>query len=290
MITYNHENYIEQAIDSILVQECNFTFEIVIGEDFSTDNTRKILLDYQMQYPNKINLILHPKNIGAIKNQIETHKACKGKYIAICEGDDYWTDPKKLQKQVDLMEANPNYSICFTNGIKISEKERLKESIISNGYHPKEFNTEYLISKDCMIPTASILFKNISLEIDLNNFPIGDYPLIYAISRYGKMAYIDEEMICYRIHEKSVLRQSSLIEIKLQQLKCIDELIKFDKTFVSRLKFNKSVHLDELSAIYFLKGNLIKSIYYFIKSIYNFPLRSYKEWKDTLWRIRKYEN
>jgi len=112
MMAYNHEKYINQAIECILMQKTNFNFDIVIGEDFSTDKTRQIILDYQLKYPSKFKLLLHKKNIGAMANQMAVLKACTGKYIALCEGDDYWTDPYKLQKQVDFMDANEGYSMC----------------------------------------------------------------------------------------------------------------------------------------------------------------------------------
>ncbi len=95
------------------MQKCDFDFDIVVGEDCSTDNTRTILLEYQKKYPSKFRLLLHEKNIGAMNNQMETLSACKGKYIALCEGDDYWTDPLKLQKQVDFLESHEDYNGVF---------------------------------------------------------------------------------------------------------------------------------------------------------------------------------
>lgn len=101
-LTYNHEKYIAQALESILMQKVNFTYEIVVGEDCSKDRTREILIQYAEKHPDKFHLLLHEKNIGAAKNQNKVFENCKGKYIAMLEGDDYWTDPYKLQKQVDF--------------------------------------------------------------------------------------------------------------------------------------------------------------------------------------------
>ena len=115
IITYNHERYIAQAIDSVLMQKTNFEFEIVIGEDSSTDNTRDIIQSYISRYPDKIRLITSNKNVGAGRNAVRTLKACKGKYIASLEGDDYWITKDKLQKQVDILEQHSNYSMCFSN-------------------------------------------------------------------------------------------------------------------------------------------------------------------------------
>jgi len=113
-ITYNHELFIAQAIDGFLIQETNFDFEIVIGEDCSTDNTRKIIEEYQKKYPTKIKLLPSNTNLGIEANFYRTMQACNGKYIAICDGDDYWTDKNKLQLQVDFLENNKEYGTVAT--------------------------------------------------------------------------------------------------------------------------------------------------------------------------------
>src|SRR5690606_36284281 len=128
--TYNHANYIAQCLDSILMQQTTFPFEIILGEDESTDGTREICKDYAQKHPDIIKLFLRSrKDVIYINgkptgrfNFLASLKACTGKYIALCEGDDFWTDPLKLQKQVDFLEANPEYEACFTNISIIDEK------------------------------------------------------------------------------------------------------------------------------------------------------------------------
>jgi glycosyltransferase involved in cell wall biosynthesis len=112
IVTYNHENYISQCIDSVLSQVTNFDYEIIIGEDCSYDNTLQICLNYQLEHKN-IRLLKSDKNIGLIANWIRSIKACRGKYIAICEGDDFWIDPNKLQIQTDFMDANIRFCDVF---------------------------------------------------------------------------------------------------------------------------------------------------------------------------------
>lgn len=112
-ITYNHEPYIRKCIEGVLMQQVNFTMEFIIAEDCSTDGTLAICKEYAEKYPNLIQLITSENNVGAIANERRAMKAVKGKYIAFCEGDDYWTDPLKLQKQVDFLEENPEYSVTF---------------------------------------------------------------------------------------------------------------------------------------------------------------------------------
>lgn len=112
-ITYNHEPYLRQALDSFLMQKTSFAYEIVLAEDCSTDGTREICMEYAAMYPDIIHYIWSENNVGAVENEARAIRAAKGKYIALCEGDDYWTDPKKLQKQVDFLESHPEYSVTF---------------------------------------------------------------------------------------------------------------------------------------------------------------------------------
>ncbi len=112
-ITYNHEPYIRKCIEGVLMQKVNFPIEFIIAEDCSTDGTLAICKEYAEKYPELIRLITSKNNVGAIANERRAMKAAKGKYIAFCEGDDYWIDPLKLQKQVDFLEKNPEYSVTF---------------------------------------------------------------------------------------------------------------------------------------------------------------------------------
>ena len=114
MVTYNHERYIRQAIEGVLNQRTDFAYEVVIGEDASTDRTREICFEYQRRYPEKIRVLWSEENQYAVAgNVVRVNAACRGKYIAYCEGDDYWTNPDKLQLQIDAFRANPNLGICL---------------------------------------------------------------------------------------------------------------------------------------------------------------------------------
>lgn len=113
MITYNHEKYIKDAIEGILMQKTSFPIELIIGEDCSTENTRKIVEDYAEKYPNLIFAQYSEKNLDMMNNFFNVLQAVRSKYIALCEGDDYWTDPLKLQKQVDFLANNLN--ILYSN-------------------------------------------------------------------------------------------------------------------------------------------------------------------------------
>ena len=115
MITYNHAPFIAQAIEGVLQQKTTFPFELVIGEDCSTDNTREIVSEYHKKHPDIFRVIASDKNIGATRNSLRTLKACQGKYIAYCEGDDYWHHPYKLQKQVDYLESHQECGLVYWN-------------------------------------------------------------------------------------------------------------------------------------------------------------------------------
>jgi len=198
MVAYNHEEFIAEAIDGVIMQKTDFPIEIVLGEDFSTDNTRKIVQEYADRYPEIIKPLFHKKNIGMMANCIQTIRACKGKYIAMCEGDDYWIDPLKLQKQVDFLEANPDFSMCAHNS-DILEYGELKKMPPIKG---ESFTTEDIISLDWGIMTASIMFRKDTLEIPdwFSNIKNDDYAIQLLVSLKGKIGILPDAMSVYRKH------------------------------------------------------------------------------------------
>lgn len=203
MITYNHEKYIAQALDSVLMQKVDFKYEIVVGEDCSTDRTRAILLEYQEKYPHIFNLILHEKNVGAAKNVQAVDQACRGEYIAALEGDDYWTDPYKLQTQVDEMRKYPDCHMSFHPALEIWE-DKSRESEIA--HRPAKGNRvftphEIIRGGGGLCPTASLVFKRDVLENLPQWFyeaPAGDYFTQIFGSLHGGALYIDRPMSAYR--------------------------------------------------------------------------------------------
>jgi glycosyltransferase involved in cell wall biosynthesis len=204
VITYNHEKYIRQALDSVLMQKTDFPFEIVIGEDCSTDGTQEIIQSYLSKYPDLIKVITSSSNVGPMANVVRTYKACLGKYIAVLESDDYWTDPLKLQKQVDLLELNKECSLCYTNRYIIDSKNR----ILSSGNLPLVTN-KYLTRNDVIgrftPPTQTIVFRNRAITPELldvlKSVYNGDTTLSYFLIREGKFVYLNEITACYRQHE-----------------------------------------------------------------------------------------
>ncbi len=213
IITYNHEKYIAQAIDSVLMQKTDFDFEIIIGEDDSQDNTREIVKKYKEKYPEKINLFLNDrKNVIHIDgkptgrwNFVNNLRNARGQYIALLDGDDYWTDPYKLQKQVDFLDFNPSCSICFHDYVKKWEDDSDKNRIV---YSPikKIFPLADFLEKGS-ISTHTVMFRSFiqdGLPDLLFRTPQADWPLFVLCGLHGNFIHMEEVMGVYRIHSKSI--------------------------------------------------------------------------------------
>jgi glycosyltransferase involved in cell wall biosynthesis len=205
MITYNQERYIAQALDSVLMQEVDFAYEIVIGEDCSTDGTRDIVLSYQRRHPDKIRLLLPDENLGMIRNFAQTYYACLGQYVAILEGDDFWTCADKLQKQVSFLDANPECSICFTT-TKVFFEENDAPGYMSPSDCKALSTIDDLLLGNFM-QTCSVMFRN-KLFGELPDWffsgVIGDYPLHVLNAAHGHIGYLNDVMAAYRIHSSGV--------------------------------------------------------------------------------------
>jgi glycosyltransferase involved in cell wall biosynthesis len=149
ILTFNQKNFIAQAIESALAQETDFDFEILVGDDCSTDGAREVIAAYAAQYPDQVKAVLHPKNLGqnGLFNTIETLKLAQGQYIAPMDGDDYWTDPLKLQKQVNYMETHPDFSACFHNAL-ITYEDGLDSHELNAPDQKRVVTVEDLVGED----------------------------------------------------------------------------------------------------------------------------------------------
>lgn len=205
MLTYRHEKFIAQAIEGVIAQKCNFPIELIIGEDCSPDDTRKIVLDYQRRYPNLIRVLISMRNVGAYANGRRCQLATRGKYVALCEGDDYWHHSYKLQMQVDLMEANPEIVVCHTDFDRLTRFRR-RQRCYQN--HPPKWlaNGSAYISllHDWSVRTATSIYRREVFEkfwgtaFDNENWPFGDINRLLFASRMGKFKYIDISTATYR--------------------------------------------------------------------------------------------
>jgi glycosyltransferase involved in cell wall biosynthesis len=204
-ITYNHASYISECIEGILMQKTTFPFELVIGEDCSTDGTRALVLDYSQKYPEIIRLITSETNVGVFGNSKRSTLAGRGKYTAWCEGDDYWTDPYKLQKQVDFLEKHPDYSMCCHASKVITEKQENEGEIVRIADTDTTITLDDLLaplSKN-FIRTESIVYRREPIRVVpewYQRMVVGDYPLFLLLAYHGNIRYINQVMSVYRKH------------------------------------------------------------------------------------------
>ncbi len=201
MITYNHELYIKEAILAVLAQKTNFEIELIVANDYSPDKTEFVVREIIDTHPksNIIKYTRHTANKGMMPNFIWAMEQCNGEYIALCEGDDYWTDPHKLQKQVDFLEINRDFILCFHPVKILKPNGQLTDDFIT--YVPDNFeHFENLANHGNYIHTPSVVFRNIlkSFPDEFLYSPIGDYFIYMLLAQYGKIGRLDDTMSIYR--------------------------------------------------------------------------------------------
>lgn len=234
MITYNHEKFIAQAIESILSQKVNFRYEIIIGEDCSKDKTRDICKKYKNLYPDKIKLILQPNNVGMLENSRRVFEACTGKYIAHLEGDDYWNDDKKLQRQIDFLEKHNEYIACVHNSYILNYEDNRKKKL-SKKRKNYSLKIEDIIEWNNLFQTSSLVIKG-NLYLNRPQFAdgltdAGDYSMALWLALNGKIYYMANVMSTYRFQTPGSWTQNNIIEekIKKNQEKIKNMLNSFDQ-------------------------------------------------------------
>ena len=201
-LTFNHENYIRQTLDGFLMQKTSFPFKILIHDDASTDNTVNILREYEKEYPNLFDILVQQKNQRSIyKTGIGirfNYPRAKGKYIAVCEGDDYWLDPLKLQKQVDFLENNLDYNL-------VGHRAKDSYNVIRGIFEKDSFGFDDVYFRNLRIPTASFVFRN-NIEFPDWSMKVygGDRATIFLNAQKGKLKILPFIGSHYRIHENGV--------------------------------------------------------------------------------------
>jgi len=206
MITYMHESFIAEAINGVLMQQCDFDVELIIADDCSPDNTRVVVESFK-EYANYnwIKYIKHDQNKGMMGNFIWAMEQSTGNYVAFCEGDDYWTDPLKLQKQVDLLESNNNLCLSAHNAIIL--KRDNTEEVFNKAIEKQLFSIEDVILKNWFIPTCSIVLRKYLLSPLpkwLTQVKHGDLSILLLATLKGKIHYDPNVMGLYRKHDGGV--------------------------------------------------------------------------------------
>ncbi len=206
MITYNEKEYISQALDSVLSQKVDFPYEILIGDDASTDGTQVILKKYAEKYRKKIRLFVRTKNLGPSRNAYELLIRAKGKYTATCEGDDYWIDPLKLQKQVDILEENPSLVGCAHKFTIVDESGKTIEGKSLPWVHAKkvfrlnDFKGIYMPGQPSTFMRRNLVtqyHEDISVMYKIDGF-VSDRTLMMLSLFHGNYTCLDDTMSCYR--------------------------------------------------------------------------------------------
>ncbi|MDM1551971.1 glycosyltransferase family 2 protein [Empedobacter falsenii] len=233
--TYGQESYIVDTIKGVLSQQYNGEIEFIITNDNSPDDTDNVIKNFLATAKIPTNIIIkyikHEANKGAIPNFAWTISQCTGKYIAICEGDDYWTDPLKLQKQVDFLEDNEDCVLCFHKVNILKTNDEIVEDFITKV--PENYQYRETLAKNSnYIHTPSVLFKNVikdKLNIpEFTNSPIGDYFLYLLLTKYGKIGYLQEIMAVYR-HGVGVYSSLNLINKVKKEILLFSNLYAYEK-------------------------------------------------------------
>jgi len=221
MITYNHEPYIVQAIEGVVKQETEYPFELIIGEDCSTDGTREIVFEYQKKYPEIIRVITSDKNVGVKKNGYRTTNTCRGKYLAFCEGDDYWHHPDKLQKQVDYMESHPECGLVFADcDVYYDRSKKFIRSFNSfKGFHScanltiKEIIFGGMVKFTCTAMTRRELYEEVIQRdpylYQSEELLLGDMQAWAEITLMSEALYFPETLATYRVISESASRSKN---------------------------------------------------------------------------------
>jgi glycosyltransferase involved in cell wall biosynthesis len=276
MVAYNQEKYVDKAVESIMMQQTNFEYLLIIGEDCSTDNTRKLCEIQKEKYGNKIQLLLNEKNLGSMDNALNVYEKCfqsNAKYIALCEGDDYWTDPHKLQKQVDFLETHPDYAICF-HAVNILEDGKLRPSELN--WSDKEATYSILdLANSNLMHTPSVVFRNGLIDKFpewYQESPVGDYVLHLLNAKKGLIKYLPEVMAVYRVHEGGTWSQRRMDEVYLRSIALLDLLMKedFEAKVIEVFKSQKTRRIREFTR-WLLTNNKYQELHDFINKYKNKP-------------------
>lgn len=222
--TYNQEKFIAQALDSVLMQKTSFLFEIIVSDDCSKDGTRDILLKYQRDYPDKMRLILGAENVGGPRNLRRVIEASSAKYITCLDGDDYYTDKYKLQKQVEFLEENERYAACFHNVLNVNEKTGKKSLFLPFDF-PQVIYAKDVISKKWFLPIHSVVMHReyVAFPEWYEEVMNDDYVVDLSVAMHGPFYYMSDVMAVYRHHDANTsLQYADQLLINKQLYKILD--------------------------------------------------------------------
>lgn len=226
MPTFNHERYLAQALDSALQQVTDFDYEIVVGEDASTDGTRDLLLDYARRHPGRIVPVLHQRNMGWRRNFNETLAQCRGDFIALLEGDDWWISPHKLQKQVDLLRDRTDCVLCFTRTRRYVEGGEELESLPTVAVRHVTGVRDIIACQ--YVQTCSVMLRRSAIGTGMpawfEGLRMGDWPLWILTAHHGKLVFLDEPLAAYRVHSGGLWSGTDPITMCREVIRMLERL------------------------------------------------------------------
>lgn len=229
MITYNHDRYIAQAIESVLMQVVDFEYEIIIGDDASSDDTPAIIRRYEAMHPH-IRPVLRQHNLGAMRNVVDLYQHCRGEYVAFLEGDDFWIDKNKIQRQVDALDSHREWSMCFHPVEHVASSGELLQQVFP-AHTPTDYGFEAVV-KNNLVPTCSIMFRRElfpSYPDVFRQFSLGDWPLCMLLAERGELGFLPQVMGAYRIHSLGTWSARSVADREhkvLQMLLAMQDLVR----------------------------------------------------------------
>ena len=210
-VAYNHSKFIRQTLDGFVNQKTNFTFEVLINDDASADDTADIIREYANAYPDIIKPVFQTENQysrGVLVTQTYLYPKVRGKYVAVCDGDDYWTDPLKLQKQVDYLDRHPDCTVCFHPVSIFWDDGSRPEYVWPTKKHIKRISLDNLL-RDNFIPNCSVMYRwqpnglDVVKQWPANIYP-GDLFLHLLHAKHGKIGFLPDVMACYRKHPAGI--------------------------------------------------------------------------------------
>lgn len=258
MITYKHEFFIREAIEGVLMQKVNFEVELIIADDCSPDQTQDVVLDYQNNHPRGswIKYTRHELNKGMVSNFVWALRECRGKYIAICEGDDFWIDKNKLQMQFNLLEKNPKIALCCHNIFVCGDNSRKLKKYKKNYNKNQVLKYTNLLSGEFYVITLTSFFRNSITEESfkvIEQNPIGDFPLWVQLFELGDIYYFSKRMGVYRFNglgewssKQEFLRDKIMFDVvnnKINQTQANAIFLKNNSFLILNNLYKKNIHI-----------------------------------------------
>ena len=251
MPVYNHEKYVAKALESIFDQQTSFTYEVIIGEDCSPDNSRAIIKDFEARYPDRIKAYYREKNLGATNNGYLLHMEAKGRYIAILEGDDYWCDRNKIQRQAEFLDEHPEYIGVAHNFCKVDgDGNTIVDKCIRDGETNRIFTWEDFLDKFFLFQSATLMYRNFFLDggdysvLYKSHDIVGDLTVLTILLNRSNIYILPEVMSAYRevIQKKATnARSVSLRDEALSNLKTVRQLDMLRPYLKNKKDFNKRI-------------------------------------------------